>query len=81
VVECLYLAAAVGTLLVVVTLLVGAGRMARDAGTISAVSRAGDGCIIETTYLPTATSYTLVPSLVCWGPDDNLQLISPERLP
>jgi hypothetical protein len=74
VVECLYLATAVGTLLVVGMLLVGAGRMVRDALTPSAVSRAGDGCIIE-------TSYTLVPALVCWEPNDNLQVISPERLP
>jgi hypothetical protein len=81
VVECLYLAAAVGTLVVVGMLLVGAGRMVRDTLTTSAVSRAGDGCVIETTYVPTATSYTLVPALVCWGPDDNLQVISPERLP
>jgi hypothetical protein len=81
VVECLYLATAVGTLLVVGMLLVGAGRMVRDALTPSAVSRAGDGCIIETTYVPTATSYTLVPALVCWEPNDNLQVISPERLP
>ena len=55
VVECLYLATAMGTL-VVVMLLVGAGRMVRDALTASAVGRAGDGCVIETTYVPTATS-------------------------
>ena len=81
VVECLYLAAAVGTLLVVGMFLVGADRMVRDALTTAAVSRAGDGCIIESTYVPTATSYTLVPALMCWGPDHNLQVISPERLP
>jgi hypothetical protein len=80
-VECLYLAAAVGTLLIVGMLLVGAGRMVRDALSTSAVSRAADGCIIESTYVPTTTSYTVVPALVCWGPDDNLQVISPRVAP
>lgn len=76
----LYAVAAVAALLVLALSLVGPVRVLRDGLFLATAPRAADGCIVETTYVPTETSYVPVSTLVCWDPDANLQVLSPERV-
>ena len=73
------LAGIVTALLFTAMSLVGRVRGVQDGLPAAAVGRAVDGCVIETTYVLAETNYTLVPVLVCWDRDANLQVPSPER--
>jgi hypothetical protein len=74
------LAGVVTALLFSVLVLVGSSRVVSAGLAAAAVGRAAGGCVIETTYVPTEVSYAPVPALVCWDHDDNLQVLSPERV-
>jgi hypothetical protein len=76
----LYVVAAVAALLVMALSLVGPVRVVQDGLSVATVGRAADGCIIDTMYVPTETSYLPVSALVCWDRDANLQVLSPERV-